>query len=79
MHPGRDLYVIGHVEDLAPLGVLVFEMEKLSVLGSLPGKRHPGQEVRIEFLEPNARAILLTRPRFASAGVTVYRPPRWVL
>lgn len=77
-HPGRDLYAIVVIEDLVALGVFVFEMDRLPLLGSLLGKRHPGQELRIGFLESNARAILADPARFAAAGVTVYRPPNWV-
>lgn len=70
-HPGRDLYAIVVIEDLAPLGLFVFDLSRLADLGALLGKRHLGQKARIEFLERNARSIMDDPARFAEAGVAL--------
>lgn len=74
----RDLYALVVFVDLTVLGVIVIDLGSLPQLGMALRKRHAGLDHRLELTAANIKAMLDQPSRFASVGVTVYRPSAWI-
>lgn len=68
-----DLYALLVVEALDAKTLLVFERGSLADVAASLGKRHPNQDVTIQFTRRNYLQILDSEEAFRSLGVQVYR------
>jgi hypothetical protein len=76
--PDRDLYALVVFIDLTALGILLIDLGCLAQLGVALHKRHGDLDHRLELTAANMKTMLDGPSRFASIGLTVYRPPAWM-
>jgi hypothetical protein len=75
--PGVDWYALVLIEDFTVAGVVAFPPDLTSVCAAL-GKRHPRQDVELQFTRVNWLAIRDDPQRFRALGVQVWLPPALV-
>lgn len=72
--PGVDRYALVVIEDFTVAGVVAFPSELAPVCAAL-GKRHPRQDVELQFTRVNWLAVRDDPERFGAVGVQVWLPP----
>lgn len=67
-------YVLVIIEGFGVSGVLAFPADLRSI-GAALGKRHPGQDITLQFTRTNWQAIRSNPQRFRALGMRVWLPP----
>ena len=70
---GVDDYALVIIGGLDLESVLVFPKETISQVAKLLNKRHPKQDISIQFTQKNYRTILAKGSDFANLGVEIYQ------
>jgi hypothetical protein len=70
-------YAIVLFEALLPTAVLVFPARGLAAISAALGKRHPNQEMTLQFTRHNYEAIMRDRAGFAALGMRIYEGEDW--
>lgn len=71
--PGVDWYAVVMIEDFTVAGVVAFPPDLTHVCAAL-GKKHPRQDVELQFTRVNWLAIRNHPERFRSLGVQIWLP-----
>jgi hypothetical protein len=72
-----DAYALVLFENLLPVGVVVFPRLAMKAVGMALGKRHPNQDITLQFTRANWRALVERKREFATLGVRLSLPPAW--
>jgi hypothetical protein len=73
--PGVTWYALVVVENFSVVSVVAFPLATLTAVGAALRKRHPDQDVRLDFTRANFHAIRDNPDRFRELGVRLWLPP----
>lgn len=74
--PGVDRYALVMIEDFTVVGVVAFPPDLTNVCATL-GKKHPRQDVELQFTRANWLAIRNHPEQFRELGVQIWLPRTW--